>query len=72
LGFWFEFGWWDHLDEKRVVFAIGLWGQNVRQTGLDQVLKTVYTWQDRGVTTDLKGLMVKWFPIGSRKQLRVP
>jgi len=39
-------------------------------TGLSS--KKVSTGQDKGVTTDLKGLMVKWFPIRSREKLRVP
>jgi len=54
-----------YLDEQRFDFIIGLWGQNARQTGLDQVLKTVSIGKDRGVTTYLKVLMVKQFPIGS-------
>jgi len=61
-----------YLDEQRVAFTIGLWGKNSKQKGLDQVLKTVSTGQDRGVTTDLKGFMVKLFAIGSKDKLRVP
>ena len=55
LGFLFRFGGGiTYLDEKKGVFYHLAMGSNVRQTGLDQVLKIVFIGQDNRATSDLK------------------